>query len=62
MSLFAIGDLHLSLNGDKPMDVVGGRWQDYTNKIKKGFSETEKPFGFYLKAAIPVISIPVINK
>ena len=37
MSLFAIGDLHLSLNGDKPMDVFGGRWQDYTNKIKKGF-------------------------
>lgn len=37
MSLFAIGDLHLSLNGEKPMDVFGGRWQDYTNKIKKGF-------------------------
>jgi predicted phosphohydrolase len=37
MSLFAIGDLHLSLGGEKPMDVFGGRWQDYTEKIVKGF-------------------------
>jgi len=37
MSLFAIGDLHLSLTADKPMDVFGGRWVDYVNKIKKGF-------------------------
>lgn len=35
MSLFAIGDLHLSLSAGKPMDVFGGRWLDYTEKIKK---------------------------
>jgi predicted phosphohydrolase len=38
MSLFAIGDLHLSLGCEKPMDVFGGRWQDYTEKIKNGFA------------------------
>ena len=38
MSLFAIGDLHLSLDGSKSMDVFGGRWTDYQQKIKRGFS------------------------
>lgn len=37
MSLFAIGDLHLSLGCEKPMDVFGGRWQDYVDKIREGF-------------------------
>lgn len=39
MALYAIGDLHLSLCGDKPMDVFGGRWQGYVEKLEKGFSE-----------------------
>lgn len=38
MSLFAIGDLHLSLDGSKSMDVFGGRWMDYQQKIERGFS------------------------
>ena len=38
MSLFAIGDLHLSLDGTKSMEVFGGRWTDYQQKIKRGFS------------------------
>ena len=38
MSLFAIGDLHLSLDGSKSMEVFGGRWADYQNKIARGFS------------------------
>ena len=38
MSLYAIGDLHLSLGGDKPMDVFGGRWENYVEKIREGFS------------------------
>ena len=37
MSLFAIGDLHLSLSADKPMDVFGPRWENYVEKIKEGF-------------------------
>ncbi len=38
MSLFAIGDLHLSLDGTKSMEVFGGRWTDYQQKIERGFS------------------------
>lgn len=38
MALYAIGDLHLSFGTDKPMDVFGGGWVSYTDKIKEGFS------------------------
>ena len=38
MALYAIGDLHLSLDGDKSMEAFGGRWIDYINKIERGFS------------------------
>lgn len=37
MALYAIGDLHLSLGADKPMDVFGGPWENYVEKIKLGF-------------------------
>ncbi len=42
MSLYVIGDLHLSFGCDKPMDVFGGRWENYTDKLLSGFS-TVKP-------------------
>lgn len=38
MALYAIGDLHLSLGTDKPMDVFGGRWEGYLEKLREGFS------------------------
>ena len=38
MSLYTIGDLHLSLGTEKPMDVFGGRWENYVEKISDGFS------------------------
>ena len=38
MALFAIGDLHLSLGSDKPMDIFGEGWSNYTQRIKSGFS------------------------
>lgn len=38
MSLFAIGDLHLSLGADKPMDVFGGAWEGYVDKLRTGLS------------------------
>lgn len=38
MALYAIGDLHLSLGADKPMDVFGGSWENYVEKIRLGFS------------------------
>lgn len=33
MALFALSDLHLSLNTDKPMDIFGEAWRDHHNKI-----------------------------
>ena len=38
MALYAIGDLHLSLGNDKPMDVFGETWRDHAEKLKKGFA------------------------
>ena len=29
MALYALGDLHLSLSTDKPMDIFGDKWQNY---------------------------------
>ena len=39
MSLYTIGDLHLSLGTNKPMDVFGGRWENYVQKLSEGFSQ-----------------------
>ena len=38
MSLYAIGDLHLSLSTNKSMDVFGEKWNHYVEKILEGFS------------------------
>lgn len=38
MALYAIGDLHLSMNGDKPMAVFGKKWEDHAEKLRRGFS------------------------
>ena len=38
MALYAIGDLHLSLETDKTMDVFGGRWEGYVDKLRAGLS------------------------
>lgn len=38
MALYAIGDTHLSLGSDKPMDVFGGDWNGYVDKLTEGFS------------------------
>ena len=38
MALYAIGDTHLSLSVDKPMDVFGGGWSGYVDKLREGFS------------------------
>lgn len=36
MALYAIGDLHLSLGAPKPMDVFGGAWVGYMDKLAEG--------------------------
>ena len=38
MALYAIGDLHLCLGAPKPMDVFGGAWVNYMEKLKEGLS------------------------
>lgn len=38
MALYAIGDLHLCLGASKPMDVFGGAWVGYMDKLKEGIS------------------------
>lgn len=38
MALYAIGDLHLSMGSDKPMDVFGERWANHTDKLREGFA------------------------
>ncbi|MCL2081937.1 MAG: metallophosphoesterase [Oscillospiraceae bacterium] len=37
--LYAIGDLHLSVNLPKKMDVFGGAWENYEQKISRSLSE-----------------------
>ncbi len=37
MKIYAISDLHLSFACDKPMDVFGGNWEGYTEKIKENW-------------------------
>jgi predicted phosphohydrolase len=34
MSIYAIADLHLSLSGEKPMDIYGGEWVDHVKKTE----------------------------
>lgn len=41
MALYAIGDTHLSLSCNKPMDVFGGAWENYVDKLLDGFSVVE---------------------
>ncbi len=36
MALYAIGDLHLCLGAPKPMDVFGGAWVGYMEKLRAG--------------------------
>ncbi len=38
MAVFAIGDLHLSLTTNKPMDVFGDCWANHTERLKQGFA------------------------
>ena len=39
MSLYAIGDLHLSFTANKPMDIFGKEWKDHVKKIEKNWNK-----------------------
>ena len=42
MSIFVIGDLHLSFNNPKPMDIFGENWSGHEEKIKSNWIENVK--------------------
>lgn len=42
MALYAIADLHLSLNTDKPMDIFGDNWANHDEKIKNNWLDMIK--------------------
>ncbi len=43
MALYTIADLHLSNSVEKPMDIFGGRWQGYMQKIEKNWRHLVEP-------------------
>ncbi len=42
MSIYAIGDLHLSFHEDKPMSIFGENWEGHEEKIKKDWIKKVK--------------------
>ncbi len=41
--LFALADLHLSLRGDKPMDVFGAEWRDHPRRMAESWDRAVSP-------------------
>lgn len=39
MALYTIGDTHLSLGSSKPMDVFGGNWENYVEKLRDSLGQ-----------------------
>ena len=37
MAIYAIGDLHLSFQTNKPMDIFGDQWKNYLEKLEKNW-------------------------
>ena len=37
MSIYVIGDMHLSFSTDKPMDIFGNNWENHAEKIKNNW-------------------------
>ncbi len=44
MKFYAISDLHISASASKPMDVFGGNWVGYLDKIRADWKEKVGPF------------------
>ena len=42
MSIYAIGDLHLSFETNKPMNVFGEKWDNYEEKLQQSWNEIIK--------------------
>ncbi|MDR0425118.1 MAG: metallophosphoesterase [Clostridiales Family XIII bacterium] len=37
MSIFAVADLHLSMSGEKPMDIFGAAWTDHAARLRENW-------------------------
>ena len=42
MSIYAIGDLHLSFSQNKPMNIFGDNWNGHADKIRKNWIDKVK--------------------
>ena len=42
MALYTIGDLHLSLGKEKPMDIFGDNWRNHEDKLRASFSRLKE--------------------
>jgi predicted phosphohydrolase len=42
-SIFALADLHLSLGGEKPMDIFGEAWRDHARRMAEAWDSVVKP-------------------
>ena len=42
MSIYAISDLHLSFNANKPMDIFGVNWENHIIKLKANWIKQAK--------------------
>ena len=42
MSIYTIGDLHLSFKDNKPMDIFGDNWENHEEKIKNDWIKKVK--------------------
>ena len=39
MSIYAIADLHLSFNENKPMNIFGDNWDSHESKIEQNWKQ-----------------------
>ena len=37
--IFALADLHLSLDGEKPMDIFGEEWRDHASRMAEAWDD-----------------------
>lgn len=50
MKIWAISDLHLTFGNNKPMDIFGGNWENYIEKIKENWQNLVAPTDIVLIA------------
>ena len=54
MAIYAIGDLHLSLNNEKPMDIFGTKWES-RRKNKRKLAKSCKTYGYNITFRRPFL-------